>query len=353
MAQLDRTSGFVGELGMKAPCNCATTAPLVTLSGLLVVDGYQCSTTDNNGLGTRVLVMNQPGGIGNGIYYVNALAWTLAPDFDGVRDVAFGSMVFVTGGLTNAGIIFRVVATPPIWPGTTPIQFLRTLETSNIIAPPFLPLTNIANAYQGVLSGYALDSLGRPPEGFAIVAGPSATNTPGAVTLSIDGGAHFYPVIAQTRILLNAATLVQNYDTILIFSQILQAWIVGGANTSNITNANIEFNIQGVNGGVITSGVKGYLDLPYACTVVGWSLYATLGGSITVDLQTAPTFADFPTIASITGGAPPTLVSSVKAQSNTLTGWTTALGAGAVMGFVVLGTPTTVTNVTLSVQVVK
>ena len=351
MAQIDRTSGFVGELGMKAPCNCATTGPIV-LSGLQTVDGYRCTPTDNNGLGTRVLVMNQPGGIGNGIYYCNTLAWTLAPDFDGVRDVAFGSMVFVTGGLVNSGIIFRVVATPPIWPGTTAIQFRRTLQTSDIIAPPFLPLTNTGNAYQGVLAGYALDSLGRPPEGFALVVGPSASNIAGAVTLSIDGGAHFYPVIAQTRILLNAATFVTNYDAIIVFSQILQAWIVGGPNTSNITNANIEFNIQGGSGAVITGGVKGYLDIPYDCTIVGWSLYATIGGSISIDLQTAP-FATFPTIASITGGAPPTLVSAAKAQSNVLTGWTTAVKAGTVMGFVVLGTPVSVTNVTVSVQVVK
>ena len=54
MAQIDRNSGFVGELGMKAPCNCATTTA-IALSGLMMVDGYPCTTTDNNGLGTRVL----------------------------------------------------------------------------------------------------------------------------------------------------------------------------------------------------------------------------------------------------------------------------------------------------------
>ena len=126
MAQIDRNSGFVGELGMKAPCNCATTAPLV-LVGLQTVDGYPCTPTDNNGLGTRVLVMNQLNGIGNGIYYVNTGAWTLAPDFDGVRDVAPGTMVLVTGGTVNAGFVFRVLATPPIQPGITPILFAQTL----------------------------------------------------------------------------------------------------------------------------------------------------------------------------------------------------------------------------------
>ena len=125
MAQIDRNSGFVGELGMKAPCNCATTTA-IALSGLMMVDGYPCTTTDNNGLGTRVLVMNQLNGVGNGIYYVNTGAWTLAPDFDGVRDVAPGTMVLVTGGTVNAGLVFRVLATPPIQPGTTPILFAQT-----------------------------------------------------------------------------------------------------------------------------------------------------------------------------------------------------------------------------------
>ena len=153
MAQIDRNSGFVGELGMKAPCNCATTGPIV-LSGLQTIDTYVCTPTDNNGLGTRVLVMNQPGGIGNGIYYVNALAWTLAPDFDGPRDVALGTLVYVSGGLVNASLIFRVIAPPPIYPGTTPIQFLCTFLASAGPTPATnspTPATNSRNFDSGLI----------------------------------------------------------------------------------------------------------------------------------------------------------------------------------------------------------
>ncbi len=126
MGQIDRISGYVGELGVKAPCNCATTAA-ITLYGEQTVDGYDATTTDNNNLGTRVLVKNQPGAIGNGIYYVNTGAWTLAGDFNNARAVTQGTMVYINSGTTNGGSMWQITTPNPInpgfMPGTTAIEW--------------------------------------------------------------------------------------------------------------------------------------------------------------------------------------------------------------------------------------
>lgn len=255
MAQIDRISGYVGELGMKPPCNCATTAPII-LSGEQTVDGYACTATDNNNLGTRVLVMNQANGVGNGIYYCNTLAWVRSPDFDGPRDVAQGTRVLVTGGTTQYENVFQVMSPNPVDPSA---------------------------------------------QGSAIT-----------------------------------------------FENV--AYILTGGST---VTSNIEFNIQGVNGAVITGGVKGYLDIPYDCTIVGWSAYSTLAGSISVDIQTS-TYANFPAVGSITGGAPPNIAASTKGQLlGQPPGWSPNLAAGTVMAFVVTGNPVNVNNVTVSLQVTK
>src|SRR6266478_2257713 len=87
----------------------------------------------------------------------------------------------------------------------------------------------------------------------------------------------------------------------------------------------IPFVIDG-GGLAITTGIKGDLQIPFACTITSWTLLADQSGSIVIDLW-KDTYANYPpTIAdTITASAKPTLSSATKNTSSTLTGWTTSV----------------------------
>ena len=86
-------------------------------------------------------------------------------------------------------------------------------------------------------------------------------------------------------------------------------------------------------GSVIPTGVKGGLYLSFPYKIVEWTLAsvdpAATSGSIVIDIWT-DTQSNFPPTAAdtITASAKPTISSSTKGQSSTLTGWTTSQTAG-------------------------
>jgi hypothetical protein len=85
---------------------------------------------------------------------------------------------------------------------------------------------------------------------------------------------------------------------------------------------------------VIPTGVSGNIVIPFDCTIQQWTLLANETGSVVVDIW-RDTYANYPpTVAdTITASAKPTISSSTKGQSSTLTGWTTALTAGDILRF--------------------
>lgn len=85
---------------------------------------------------------------------------------------------------------------------------------------------------------------------------------------------------------------------------------------------------------VIPTGVHGNIVIPFNCVIQQWTLLANESGSVVVDIW-RDTYANYPpTVAdTITASAKPTISSSTKGQSSTLTGWTTALTAGDVLRF--------------------
>jgi hypothetical protein len=91
-------------------------------------------------------------------------------------------------------------------------------------------------------------------------------------------------------------------------------------------------------GSAITTGVKGFLRVPFAGTITGVTLLSTdasaTAGSIVIDVW-KDTYANYPpTVAdTITASAKPTLSSANKSENTTLTGWTTSIAAGDVLGF--------------------
>lgn len=114
----------------------------------------------------------------------------------------------------------------------------------------------------------------------------------------------------------------------------------------------IQYVIDG-GGATITTGLKGYLEIPFACVIDRWTLLADQSGSIVVDIW-KDSYANAPPVVGdvITASAKPTISGAAKAQSSTLTGWTTAIPAGDILAFNV-NNVTGIQRVTLSLRVRK
>lgn len=93
--------GTTSSVALKAPVRVATTAN-ITLSGAQAIDGISVVADD------RVLVKNQTDTTENGIYIASSSPWERALDFDGARDVATGTQVFVVLGTTNVATYWYV-----------------------------------------------------------------------------------------------------------------------------------------------------------------------------------------------------------------------------------------------------
>lgn len=125
-----------------------------------------------------------------------------------------------------------------------------------------------------------------------------------------------------------------------------------GCSSTNALISGIEFLIDG-GGTAITTGQKGFLEVPFACTINRSTLLADQTGSIVVDIWKVA-YGSFPPSSgnSITASDIPTLSSAQNSQDSTLTGWTTSVSAGDVLAFNV-NSASTVTRVTLSLKCTK
>lgn len=149
---------------------------------------------------------------------------------------------------------------------------------------------------------------------------------------------------------------VTNVDTIIVSNGTLTDSGSGDVtiNTSGIsgTASTLQFIIDG-GGATITAGVKGFIEVPYGCTIVGVRLLADQSGSIVIDIW-RDTYANYPPVDadSITASAPPTITTATKSQDTTLTGWTTSLSEGNILGFNV-DSVTTLQRVTVVLDVTR
>jgi hypothetical protein len=92
-------------------------------------------------------------------------------------------------------------------------------------------------------------------------------------------------------------------------------------------------------GQVITTGVKGWVTVPFSCTLTENDLLADQSGSIVVNVWKC-TYAQFDAGAThpvaadkITSSTPPTITSATKSTDSTLASWTTAITAGDILAF--------------------
>jgi hypothetical protein len=116
----------------------------------------------------------------------------------------------------------------------------------------------------------------------------------------------------------------------------------------------IPFIIDG-GGSAITTGVKGGLHVPFACTITEVVTLAldNLTGSIVVDIWKDSYANHPPTVAdTITAAAKPTISAATKAKDSTLTGWTTSVSADDILFFNV-DSAATLTRVLVSLKVTK
>lgn len=122
--------------------------------------------------------------------------------------------------------------------------------------------------------------------------------------------------------------------------------------TGSTNTVGIEAFIDG-GGVVLTAGVKGYIEVPFACTLTAVRMFADVSGSVVVDIW-KDTYANFPPVDadSITSSTPPTISSATKSQDTTLTGWTKTFAAGDVLAFNV-DSATTITRVTVALRLTR
>lgn len=109
--------------------------------------------------------------------------------------------------------------------------------------------------------------------------------------------------------------------------------IVANKSLANMTVRSVGITIDG-GGSAITTGVKGFIEIPYACTISRNTVLLAQSGSIVIDVW-KDTYANYPpTVAdTITASAKPTVTTATKSQDATLTGWTTSVTAGDILGF--------------------
>ena len=96
-------------------------------------------------------------------------------------------------------------------------------------------------------------------------------------------------------------------------------------------------------GSVVTAGSKGFVTIPYSCTITNWYLAADQSGDVVIDMKRGGT--------SIIGtGNHPTL-STTQSGNAAVSGWTSvAITAGDILEFVVTRTPATLTRVNLVIK---
>lgn len=132
------TKGYVDAarsgLDVKQSVRAATTGP-VTLSGIQAIDNVALVAGD------RVLVKDQNDQAFNGVYVVDALAWSRADDFDEDDEVTAGVFFFVEEGQTHADSGWVMTADNPLSVGTSQLYFTQFSGAGQIIAGAALTKT--------------------------------------------------------------------------------------------------------------------------------------------------------------------------------------------------------------------
>jgi hypothetical protein len=190
-----------------------------------------------------------------------------------------------------------------------------------------------------------------------VAAGGGITELTGDVTAGPGAGAQATTIAANavtTAKILNSNVTLAKIANAAANSKLLGAGAAGSGAAyaeltlgTNLSMAGTTLNAAGSAGQVVplglvfdgggvalTTGVKGDLYCPFACTITAVTLAADQSGSLVIDIW-KDTYANFPptNADSITAAAPPTISAAEKSQDTTLTGWTTSIAAGDMLRF--------------------
>jgi hypothetical protein len=136
---------YLPDAWVKKSVKAASTVNIASLSAPLTVDGISCVAND------RVLVKNQTAAAANGIYQVNAGAWTRVTDADIASEIA-GATINVDQG-TQAGQMWTTTFRPTDTLGTTAMNWFRVLDSGSPItlteqaSTPATPASGSTNLY--------------------------------------------------------------------------------------------------------------------------------------------------------------------------------------------------------------
>jgi hypothetical protein len=192
----------------------------------------------------------------------------------------------------------------------------------------------------------------------AVIPDGSTTTVSGGVISAISGTAGINQltgdVLAGPGVGSAAATLVTTGVTAGSYNN--PSFTVDAKGRLTSASSNTQFGATGVtvDGGLTapTTGVKGYIIIPYNATIVSWTIMANQSGSAVLDIKSASSYSGISSTTSITASAKPTLTSAQSAFGNTLTGWTTAITAGTLLEFD-LTSVSSVTRLTLELTLQK
>ena len=164
--------------------------------------------------------------------------------------------------------------------------------------------------------------------------------------LDLNGKNIDFPTVANISDVKDEDDMASDSATMLATQQSIKAYV------DTKTKTTFGIVIDG-GGGVIETGYKGFIRIPYGATITKVTLLADVSGSIVIDVW-KDSYANYPPTDadSITASAPPTLSSATKSEDSTLTGWTTAITAGDCIGFNV-DSCTTITKITLIIEITK
>jgi hypothetical protein len=104
-------------------------------------------------------------------------------------------------------------------------------------------------------------------------------------------------------------------------------------------------------GSELTTGVKGYIEVPYACTITQCTMLADQSGTATINVW-KDTYANYPPTSADAIGTNSISGPATKNLDSTLTGWTTAVSAGDILAFNVSAV-STIERLTVTLKVLK
>lgn len=113
----------------------------------------------------------------------------------------------------------------------------------------------------------------------------------------------------------------------------------------------IQYVVDG-GGAVLTTGIKGDLDLPFSCTLTDCVLLADEVGTLSADIWIAPLASYPPTVSNSIIPTYATLTAQDHATQD-ITGWTTAFSAGSTIRYNIFSTGGSIQRLTIAMTVIS